>query len=191
MVNDGDLNDNGFNGVNVHTEGDRENNKNCITTRLILLTRPWLKKQRRSSVFLTRSRFLTEIQGKRFLGRGLLHPNPGAGHSHESDGNISKGPPSNLFFPVIFDPPQQLFCTSYNNDIQEAELLQLNEITNEATLYFIKTWKHLKIWHLKVSFEQFLQLHLCQKAAEVVSEEAIKQAFGVSLILVWVISKSS
>ena len=33
---------------------------------------------------------------------------------------------------------------------------------------------------LKVSFEQFLQLHLKQKATEVESEEAIKQAFGVS-----------
>ena len=93
--------------------------------------------------------------------------------------------PFQSFFPVIFDPPQQLFCTSYNNDIQEAELLQLNEITNEAILHFIKTWKHQKIWHLKVSFEQFLQLHLCQKAAEVVSEEAIKQAFGVSFPKWW------
>jgi len=42
---------------------------------------------------------------------------------------------------------------------KEAELLQLNEIANE------------------VSFEQFLQLHLRQKASEVGSEEAIRQAF--------------
>ena len=40
-----------------------------------------------------------DLDFKRFPGWGLFHPNPGAGHCHESDGNISKGapPPLSLF----------------------------------------------------------------------------------------------
>ena len=37
----------------------------------------------------------------------------------------------------------------------------------------------------KVSFEQFLQLHLKQKTTEVESEEEIKDAFGVSVLSSW------
>ena len=40
----------------------------------------------------------------------------------------------------------------------------------------------------KVSFEQFLQLHLKQKTTEVESEAEIKDAFGVSVPLLMVIS---
>ena len=44
-----------------------------------------------------------DLDFKRFPGWGLFHPNPGAGHCHESDGNISKGapPPLSLFHALL------------------------------------------------------------------------------------------